>query len=82
MSDELPIFCCNIRYLRKKNGWTQKQMAEKLKISVGYVRKLERGQIPERMGIITVWDAHIVFGIPMDALLEKRLETEDARTGG
>lgn len=74
MLDEFANFCSNIRYLRKKNGLTQKQMAEKLKISEGYVRMLERGQIPVRMGILTIWDAHIAFGIPIQDLLGCLLE--------
>ena len=77
MLDEFSNFCCNIRYLRKKNGLTQKQMAKKLKISVGYVRMLERGQIPARMGILTIWDAHIAFGVPIKDILEGLLEETD-----
>ena len=77
MLDEFANFCCNIRYLRKKSGLTQKQMAEKLKISVGYIRMLERGQIPARMGIATIWDAHIAFGIPIQDLLGCLLEEKD-----
>lgn len=32
-----------LRELRKKKGWTQTEVAEKLGISVSYVKKLESG---------------------------------------
>ena len=77
MLDEFANFCCNIRYLRKKYALSQRQMAQKLKVSVGYVRMLERGQIPQRMGIATIWDAHMAFGIPIKDILEGLLEEAD-----
>lgn len=78
MLDEFSNFCCNIRYLRRKNALTQRQMAQKLKVSVGYIRMLERGQIPQRMGIFTIWDAHVAFGIPIKDILESLLEEADS----
>lgn len=47
---DIEIFCENFRYLRRSRGLTQKQMARLLQISVGYVRRLERGEMPPRMG--------------------------------
>ena len=78
MRDEFANFCSNIRYLRRKNGLTQKQMAQKLHISENYVRKLERGQIPHRLGIDVIWHTHIAFGVPVQDILECLLENTDS----
>lgn len=74
MLDEFANFCSNIRYLRKKNGLTQKQMAQKLHISENYIRKLEKGQIPYRLGIDAIWHTHIAFGVPVQDVLGSLLE--------
>ena len=69
-------FCRNIRYLRKKHKLTQKEMAEKLCISVGYVRMLEQGKVPARMQATVLLDTRASFGISPDDLLRPIPEKE------
>ena len=59
----LAVFCANIRYLRKSRGLTQQQMAQLLHISVGYVRRLERGEVPPRLTVEILQYVYISFGI-------------------
>ncbi len=47
--DELKVLCTNICYLRKKNGLTQREMAERLNISLYSLRMIERGIIPKNL---------------------------------
>ena len=47
--DELKGLCKNICYLRKKNGLTQREMAERLNISLYSLRMIERGIIPKNL---------------------------------
>lgn len=47
--DELKVLCKNIRYLRKKNGLTQREMAGQLNISLYSLRMIERGIIPKNL---------------------------------
>jgi DNA-binding helix-turn-helix protein len=47
--DELKVLCKNIYYLRKKNGLTQREMAERLNISLYSLRMIERGIIPKNL---------------------------------
>ncbi len=47
--DELKVLCKNICYLRKKNGLTQREMAERLNISLYSLRMIERGIIPKNL---------------------------------
>ena len=45
----------NIKYLRRKYKLTQKKMAEICHISVSYLRKIERNELPPRLGVKTVF---------------------------
>ena len=47
--DELGNLCKNIYFLRKKNGLTQREMAERLNISLYSLRMIERGIIPKNL---------------------------------
>lgn len=35
----------NVKYFRKKMGWTQEQLADRLAMSLSYVKKVEIGLI-------------------------------------
>ena len=60
--------------LRKKNGWSQEELAEKLHVSRQAVSKWEGAQsVPDLNKIISMAD---IFGVSTDYLLKEELETE------
>lgn len=63
IKDETKIFCENIKKLRKKNGLSQKEMAQKLDISVKSLSTLEKGAIPSRLSVSIVFKIYKIFGI-------------------
>lgn len=63
IKDETKIFCENIKKLRKKNGLSQKEMAQKLDISVKSLSTLEKGAIPSRLSVSIVIKIYKIFGI-------------------
>ncbi|MCI9336494.1 MAG: helix-turn-helix transcriptional regulator [Lachnospiraceae bacterium] len=66
--------------LRKKNGWSQEELAEKLNISRQSVSKWESGaSIPDIDKIIAMSG---IFGVSTDYLLKDELETEQASETG
>lgn len=65
-----------ITYLRKKNGWSQEELAEKLNISRQSVSKWESGaSIPDIDKIITMSG---FFGVSTDYLLKDEIEKEQS----
>lgn len=58
----------NLIYLRKANCLTQKDMAQICHISVGAIRRLEKGEMPPRLGIDFVFCIQQHFGIPPEKL--------------
>lgn len=70
---ELDTFCANIRYLRQQRQLSQKEMAALLHISVDYVRRLERGEVPPRMTLEPAIYCYYIFGFSLDVLLHVRL---------
>lgn len=60
---ELEIFQNNIKYLRKKENLSKKDMAKLLQISVSSLNKIESGTMPERLGIGIVFRIQQVFGV-------------------
>ena len=71
---EFDNFCHNLRYLRTHHGLTQKQMAVRLHISVDYVRRLEKGDVPPRLGCIVFFYMSQCFAIPINHFLTTRLD--------
>lgn len=63
IKDETKIFCENIKKLRKKNGLSQKEMAQKLDISVMSLSTLEKGAVPSRLSVSIVIKIYKIFGI-------------------
>lgn len=52
--------------LRKKNGWTQKFIAEKLGVTANYYGMIEKGiRTP---GLSTALEMQELFGLPVDRL--------------
>lgn len=67
---DLQIFCRNIQTLRKQNNLSQKEMAQKLGISVASLRKLEQNRLPPRMScavFVRIWQE---FGVKPSAMFQ------------
>ena len=69
-------YCRNIRYLRRVNHLTQRELAEKLGISVGTLRRIEAEQFPPRSNSRTLNRVCDLFQISSDALLYSDLERQ------
>ena len=61
--------------LRKKNGWSQEELAEKMEVSRQSISKWEGAQSVPDMGRIVRLSE--VFGVSTDYLLKDELEKED-----
>ena len=69
------ILADKIIRLRKKNGWTQEELAEKLNVSRQAVSKWEGAQtIPDLEKILQLGD---LFGVTTDYLLKDNIENEE-----
>ncbi len=69
MEDLKPIFAGNLSALRKKKGWTQLELAEKLNYSDKAVSKWERGEsLPDVVILKRIAD---LFEVTVDYLLVK-----------
>lgn len=74
------IFADKIVQLRKKNGWSQEELAEKMNVSRQAVSKWESAQtVPELEKILQL---SALFGVTTDYLLKDGLETEEYVQGG
>ena len=60
---EFVIFQNNIKFLRKKENLSKKDMAKLLQISVNSLNKIESGIMPERFRIGIVFRIQQVFGV-------------------
>ena len=74
------ILADKIIYLRKKNGWSQEELAEKLGVSRQSISKWESAQsVPDMNRILAM---SRLFGVSTDYLLKDELEPEDASPVG
>lgn len=71
--EETKRFCENIKELRKVNGLSQKEMAQKLDISVKSLSMLEKGTIPPRLSMSIVIKIHKSFGVKPAQMFVKHL---------
>ena len=70
------IFADKLIDLRKKNGWSQEELAEKLDVSRQSISKWEGAQsVPDMTRIIRQSE---IFGVSTDYLLKDDLESPDA----
>ncbi|MGN0483835.1 MAG: helix-turn-helix domain-containing protein, partial [Lachnospiraceae bacterium] len=71
------ILADKIMMLRKKNGWSQEELAEKLNVSRQSVSKWEGAQsVPDLNKILTMSQ---IFGVSTDYLLKDEIELEDEK---
>ena len=69
------IFADKLMDLRKKNGWSQEELAEKLNVSRQAVSKWESAQsVPDMSRIIQLSE---LFGVSTDYLLKDEMEQAD-----
>ena len=73
IEDEAKHFCENVKELRKANGLSQKEMAQKLDISVNSLSMLEKGTIPPRLSVAIVIKIHKIFGVKPAQMFVKQL---------
>lgn len=73
----MDVICKNIRYLRHIHKLSQMEMARILGISIGSLRKMERGVLPRCFRAHTVCKICDHFQISADGILRQDLETEN-----
>ena len=74
------ILAEKIARLRKKNGWSQEDLAEKMNVSRQAVSKWESAQtVPDLEKILMLGD---LFGVTTDYLLKDEIESEEFSSGG
>ena len=67
----------NIRYLRKKNGWTQEKFSKKIGIKRSLVGAYEEGRSDPRLNnLLKICD---VFQISLDNILKKDVSSLDEK---
>ena len=71
---DLQTLCHNLLFLRKKYGYSQKTMAKLLKIGIGSLRRLERGEVPRRLGVEFLFRVQAHFKINPDTLFTYWME--------
>lgn len=80
MEEQAMIFADKLIRLRKKNGWSQEELAEKLNVSRQAVSKWESAQtVPELEKLLQL---SALFGVTTDYLLKDELELEEYTPGG
>ena len=73
------ILAEKIARLRKRNGWSQEELAEKINVSRQAVSKWESAQtVPDLEKILTLGN---LFGVTTDYLLKDELESEEFTSG-
>lgn len=73
------ILAEKIARLRKKNGWSQEELAEKMKVSRQAVSKWESAQtVPDLEKILMLGN---LFGVTTDYLLKDEMENEEFSAG-
>ena len=63
----------NFLLLRQEHHLTQKQMAEKLNISLYAVQKIERGTPPLRLGAYVLINIYLSFGVLSEDMFKDKL---------
>ena len=71
--EDIQVFLRNITLLRKSRGLSKKEMAKKLRIGVWSLNKIERGELPPRLGADVFLAVYRNFGIYPSALFDPRM---------
>ena len=75
----IDTFLQNVTWLRKHYGLSQKEMAKKLEIGVGTLRKIEKGELPSGLRIDVLYCIRKEFGIPMADMISVRLDSAEGQ---
>ena len=70
---ELDNLLYNIKWLRQHNGLSKKQMTDILGVSLKTLNKIERGEMPPRLGASVLYNISVHFGISSSKQFEKKL---------
>ena len=62
-SDQMVLFCQNIRILRERNKLNKKEMANILNIGIASLTKIEQGLMPPRIGVNIIFRISQYFKI-------------------
>ena len=79
-TEELRLFSRNIKLLRKNHGYTKKEMAQILGVSVYTLNKLEDACYPPRLKSSVLINIKTHFGISAQALFESKINTTHYKT--
>lgn len=71
---EIENFLCNIIWLKNNYRLSKRKMAKMLGIGIKSLDKLEKGEIPLRIGVEVVFNIHKNFGVVPKDLFGQRLE--------
>ncbi len=70
---EFENFIHNIIWLRKQHGLSKKEMAKILGIGMKSMEKIEKGEIPPRLGINAMVNILNAFGVALQDQMGQRL---------
>ena len=74
---EIYVLTQNIRILRKKHSLTKQEMARILKIGTGSLRKLENGELPQKLSVEVLFEIQRYFGISPYNMFSQVLSEDD-----
>ncbi|MBO5355512.1 MAG: helix-turn-helix transcriptional regulator [Clostridia bacterium] len=70
IKEDVFAFCQNIKQLRKMYCLSQKEMADKLKISKGELERIENGFLPESVTVELLFQVQKNFAVRPQELFE------------
>lgn len=73
-TDIYEILRRNIIYYRKQKNLTQKELADKMDIDYGFLRKVESKKVKKNLSLDNVMKAAEVLGVDLPKFFEKRDE--------
>ena len=78
---EIGVLCANIKYLREKNGLSEKEMAKELHISEESLRSIENGDFPLNISCGILFTIMHRFGIHPKYILDEKIEENFSDSG-
>ena len=78
---EIGVLCANIKYLREKNGLSEKEMAKELHISEKSLRSIENGDFPLNISCGILFTIKHRFGIHPKDILDEKIQENFSDSG-
>ncbi|MBQ9963765.1 MAG: helix-turn-helix transcriptional regulator, partial [Clostridia bacterium] len=69
----LTILSHNMKHIREQYAFSKRDMARLLGIGIGSLNKLEKGELPPRLGVEILFNIQHYFGISPQILLTEKL---------